>query len=344
LGEVVGGAIYYGIKTGLNEAFVVDQGTRDGLVQQDPACASLLKPLLRGEDLRPWYQETEGKWMIVLPSGWTRATFGDGLGEADAWAALRKKHAPLAAHLGPFAQRGQLRQDKGQYWWELRSCDYYEALERPKILWPDIAKFPRFSWDASGHYLGNTGYTCTFDDPWLLGYLTSRCAWFVLTQTSIALGERAGLNRYRLFDQYVRQVSVPTTDETAQEAIGTLAVNLGDIASARHDLHRGVRHRVAADLGSAGGKLNQRLTAWWELDFAGLRAEVRKVFKQDIPLKDRDEWEVWFDERVAEHRRLTDEIVRLETELNAMVYALFDLTPDEIALIERSTKYRYGEV
>jgi len=44
------------------------------------------------------------------------------------------------------------------------------------------------------------------------------------------------------------------------------------------------------------------------------------------------------------HERRTAEIVRLETQLNARVYALFDLTPAEIKLIEECTKYRYGEV
>jgi hypothetical protein len=48
--------------------------------------------------------------------------------------------------------------------------------------------------------------------------------------------------------------------------------------------------------------------------------------------------------RRAEHEQRTAEIVRLETELNARVCALFDLTPAEIKIVEESTKYRYGEV
>ena len=46
----------------------------------------------------------------------------------------------------------------------------------------------------------------------------------------------------------------------------------------------------------------------------------------------------------ADHDRLTAAIVRHETDLNARVYALFDLAPADIRLIEESTKYRYGEV
>jgi hypothetical protein len=115
-------------------------------------------------------------------------------------------------------------------------------------------------------------------------------------------------------------------------------------ARARYDLHRRARRRILADLGAADKSLNQKLTAWWDLDFPALRAELQKVFERDIPLKDRDDWEEWLQARRAEHQQRTMAIVRMETELNARVYALFDLTPAEIAIIEESTKYRYGEV
>src|SRR6266496_1570574 len=115
-------------------------------------------------------------------------------------------------------------------------------------------------------------------------------------------------------------------------------------ARARYELHRRARRRILADLGTPDGKLNQRLTAWWELDFPAFRAEIQKVFKRDIPLKERDDWEEWLQTRRAEHRARTEAIVRMESDLNARVYALFDLTPAEIKIIEESTKYRYGEV
>jgi hypothetical protein len=58
-------------------------------------------------------------------------------------------------------------------------------------------------------------------------------------------------------------------------------------------LHRRARRRILADLRTPDGKLNQKLTAWWDLDFPAFRAEIQKVFKRDIPLKDRDDWEEW---------------------------------------------------
>ena len=90
--------------------------------------------------------------------------------------------------------------------------------------------------------------------------------------------------------------------------------------------------------------LNQKLTAWWELDFAGFLAQVRAALKREIPVRQRDDWEGWLASGRAEHEGRTAEIVRLETQLNQRVYTLFDLTAAEIKVIEESTKYRYGEV
>ncbi len=56
------------------------------------------------------------------------------------------------------------------------------------------------------------------------------------------------------------------------------------------------------------------------------------------PRRRADQWEAWFATQKAEHDRLTGRIVDLETELNDRVYHLYDLTEDEIAIVERVTK------
>jgi hypothetical protein len=125
-------------------------------------------------------------------------------------------------------------------------------------------------------------------------------------------------------------------------------MEITDRARARYQLHRRARHRILSDLGTLDKKLNQKLTAWWNLEFPTFRAEVKRRFEKDLPLSERDEWEEWLAEQRSEHERLTAEIVRLETDLNARVYTVFDLTRSDIRTIEKSTKYntqyRYGEV
>src|SRR5260370_40955848 len=101
--------------------------------------------------------------------------------------------------------------------------------------------------------------------------------------------------------------------------------------------------RIVNDLGISQARLKQRLTTCWELCFEEFREELVKVFRRDVPLKDRDDWEALLRERTAEIGRLTGEIVRLETELNEAVYEVVGLDDEERALIEQETKYGDGE-
>ena len=349
LADVLEGRLYLGVKTGLNEAFIVDQVTRDRILQISPNAGEIIKRSVRGEDLRPWYQENEGRYMIVLPAGWTRAQLGDKPTEADAWRWLNDSYPGVAQHLNPFVEAARKRQDVGDYWWELRACDYYDAFDAPKVFWPDIAKLPRFSWDESGTYMNNTGYMAVTDDPTVLGILQSRVTWFAISQIAQPLRLRAGLWQFRLFPQFLGRLPIPDAPAADRDAIGGLALRITAQARARYDLHRQARHRILSDLGAAGRggvipPLNQKLAAWWELDFPAFRGEVQKVYRQDIPLRERDAWEAWLGERRAEHEQLTAQIVAMETDLNRRVYTLFDLSAAEVKIIEASTKYRYGEV
>ena len=123
-----------------------------------------------------------------------------------------------------------------------------------------------------------------------------------------------------------------------------LGTEITQAARQRYDLHRKTQHRLRADLGASGAALNQKLTAWWELDFAALRAEARKLWKRDIAVQERDDWEGFLAARRAEHQRLTAAIVAGEIALNARVYRLFGLTAEEERIVEQATLYRYGEI
>ena len=172
----------------------------------------------------------------------------------------------------------------------------------------------------------------------------SRTLWFAVSRIAAPFGERRGILRYLMSAQYISRLPIPDAPTADREAIGDLAMSITAAAKARYGLHRRARRRVQSDLGTPDKALNQKLTAWWDLDFPAFRAELQKVFKRDIPLKQRDEWEEWLTEQRGQHARLTADIVRLETALNARVYTLFDLAPAEIQIIEASTKYKYGEV
>jgi hypothetical protein len=113
-------------------------------------------------------------------------------------------------------------------------------------------------------------------------------------------------------------------------------------AAQRFQIQQRVSHRILVDLADGdGAKLSRKLDEWWTFDFAAFRAEVRRTLRSDIPVRERGAWEAYLEEHGAEARSLDAEIKKAEREIDAIVYRLFDLTPDEIALLEASIAGQY---
>ena len=80
---------------------------------------------------------------------------------------------------------------------------------------------------------------------------------------------------------------------------------------------------------------------WWTLDFAAFRDEIKRVFRAEVPVKERGAWEAYLAEHAAKVHGLNAEIEKAEREIDAIVYRLFDLTSEEIALLEASIAGQY---
>ncbi len=225
LGEVVSGKLYRGIITGLTEAFVVEAETRDRLCV-DRECDQLLRPYLEGKHLIPWRIKESALWVIAIPKGFTREHCKDlSIEGAELW--FRQRYPQLYEWLEPFRTKAISRQDQGDYWWELRACDYFPTFRQPKIMWPDISKLPRFSCDIRGHVLGNTAYFLPSDDPFLLGVLASWATWFAIGRVCQPLRLRGGRWQYRLFSQFMERVPIPRNVSGADRCeIGRLAIQV----------------------------------------------------------------------------------------------------------------------
>lgn len=328
LKEVYGSPLY-GIKTGLNEAFVIDRATRDSLVAQDPRSAELIKPWLEGKDLKRWRAESRDQHIVLIPKGWTRNQASNLQDEQTAWAWMKENRPSIAKQLEPFAERARKRSDQGDFWWEVRACAYYEAFAKHKLIYNDIMGSSSFAMELGGAYTANTIYFIDGDNA-LAAYLNSNLFWFFYTGLSPIV--RGGFSR--MFSQYLEKVPLPIELQTLSD-IGGLCASLSDHRqAAQQPFTRRIPDLCPPD---RTPKLTEKLKNWWELsDFAAFRAEVKKAFKADIPLKERGEWEDLFVSGKAEIARLSAEIARHEAEINAIIYKLFDLTPDEITLLEQS--------
>jgi hypothetical protein len=175
LGKYANGKIYYGIKTGLNEAFVIDRTTRDQLIAEDPHSAVVLKPFLRGRDIARYTIRQAGIWLIRIEHGWTRRAMGVNgkIAESQAWAFFAGRYPAVARYMAPFAERARKRDDQGEFWWELRPCVYYSAFEAPKILSVRFGLQNGFVYDEQGFYANNATSFFSPGKKWLTAVLNS---------------------------------------------------------------------------------------------------------------------------------------------------------------------------
>ncbi|MGV8174611.1 MAG: Eco57I restriction-modification methylase domain-containing protein, partial [Methanothrix sp.] len=205
LGEYVNGKIYYGIKTGLNEAFVIDAQIREKLIVEDPKSAELIKPFLVGRDIKRYDQPPSGRYLILMPRGWTRER-SDNIKDAPGW--LKKNYPAIANHLLPFEEAAKKRYDKGEYWWELRACDYYDEFERPKLIYAEIAARGQFDYDDCSSFSDTTTYIIGNDSKYLLGILNSSLWTFLFSKTSSEI--RGGFFRWKY--QYMSPLPIHPID------------------------------------------------------------------------------------------------------------------------------------
>ncbi|MCB0565377.1 MAG: Eco57I restriction-modification methylase domain-containing protein [Phaeodactylibacter sp.] len=182
LGEYVEGKMFMGIKTGYNEAFIINEEIRQSLIDSDVKSGEIIKPFLAGRDIKRYMLPEQTKFLILIPNGWTRKNFGK-LDEDEAFSKLQVTYPAVAEYLLPFSKKAKKRYDKGEYWWELRPCDYYDEFERPKIIYQEIATYQAFTFDNDSFYCNNKIFIIPGIEKWLLGFLNSKLAWFYLSNT-----------------------------------------------------------------------------------------------------------------------------------------------------------------
>lgn len=218
LGEYVEGKIFYGIKTGYNEAFVIDEATKNRLIAQDPKSAEVIKPFLAGRDIKRYQQPKSEHFLVLFRNGDTRSWFG-ALSEAEAWAKLSEKYPAVCTYLLPYQEKAKARYDQGHYWWELRACDYYEEFEQKKILWPGISHdIASFGFDEIQSYGNDNTHLIVTDELFLLGILNSSLSKFFLS--SVCDFVRGGFARLKIV--YVSQIPIPDASKLEKGNVDTI--------------------------------------------------------------------------------------------------------------------------
>ena len=191
LGEYCKGRFYYGIKTGLNEAFVITREQRDTLVAQDPKSVEIIKPYLKGRNIKRWSIEPDDEFLVYAYRG------------VDI-----KSYPAVLTHLRTFKTK-LIERSGEQQWYELQASPAdTDRFTSPKIIYPDIATGPQFAWDKDQFFSADTTFMIPNAEKSTLGILNSSVtAWF-FSQISPSV-----MNSYfRFKSQYCQQIPIPPTN------------------------------------------------------------------------------------------------------------------------------------
>jgi adenine-specific DNA-methyltransferase len=189
LGEYVQGRFYYGIKTGLNKAFVVDRTTRDRLIAEHPSSAEVLKPFLRGRDVKRWRYEYQDLWLVFVPWHFPLHENPAIIGvSTKAELEFAKRYPAIYEHLRQYKPQLEARNraETGvRYeWYALQrwGAEYWREFEQPKVITGRFMNSPTFAFDDLGTLHGNANSFIAGASPFLTGLLNSNVAWWVLCQ------------------------------------------------------------------------------------------------------------------------------------------------------------------
>jgi hypothetical protein len=295
LKEFVSGQIGWGVKTGLNEAFVIDRTTRDNLISESARSTEVIKPLLVGDDVRRYERHFRESYLIYMRHG-----------------VSIRDYPAIERHLKPFKARLENRATE-QGWYELQQPQeaYVPLFEAPKTIYPDIGKVTRFAIDEDNYYGSNTTYFIARADWYLLGVLNSAASFDYLRGTCAALGDEQDGGRLRFFGQYLETLPIPSAPDSERATIAKLAKE----AQRLHGHRRARVERFLCEVGLEPAQSTSRnpLEQPWSLppeEFT--RRAPRPDVKQFTPTRD-------------ETAALTEKIQTVEREIDQRVAALYGL-------------------
>lgn len=207
-------SINFGIKTGLNEAFIIDGNKKDELIRKDRNSANIIKPILRGRDIKRYKAEFSDLWLINTHNGYT-----DKHGHRIAPIAVKKDYPAIWEHLNKFnaATDMQLekRSDQGDHWSNLRSCAYFDEIEKEKIFYPEIVFDSAFYFDVKAFYPEATTFIITGERiKYLTALLNSRLLTYAF-KTFYAGGDLRG-STFRYKKVFLELLPVPKIAPEAQ--------------------------------------------------------------------------------------------------------------------------------
>ena len=315
--------INYGVKTGFNEAFYIDEETRQKLIAADAKSAELIKPMVRGRDISA-YGLTGSEYLVC--------TFPSLKLDIEEYKAI-KKHLLSFGYdrLKQTGDNGARKKTSGKWFETQDSINYQGEFAKPKIIYPNMTSVFPFMYDESG-MLGNDKtfiLTAQHDSVSLL-FLTA------LFNSSLAklwiwhnCPELLGGTR-EIRKVYFEHFPVPQANEEQTVTLSKYATQRAQLTTNLQTQSSKFTRNIQREYNLE--KLPGKLENWFQIPFNEFLKELEKN-KVKLKLSQKVEWEDYFLQESIKALAIKKQIDTTDKEIDQMVFQLYGLTDDEIRIV-----------
>ena len=317
-------SVYRGILTGYNDAFYIDEETRQQLIKTDPKSEELIKPMLRGRDIAA-YGITGFEYLI--------GTFPALKLNIEDYPAI-KQHLLSFGYdrLKQTGDKGSRKKTSGQWFETQDSIAYYQEFSKPKIIYPNMTSVFPFMYDESG-ILGNqkcfilSATDNSISLPFLTAVFNSLLAklWIWYNCPELQGGTR------EISKVYFEHFPVPKAGKEETNLMATLATQRASLTNELQILNTKFTRNIQREFKLE--KISTKLENWKDLTFNEFLKELTKA-KVKLSLAQKAEWEDYFLSEQQKASVLQSEINKTDHEIDQMVYQLYGLNDEEIKVVE----------
>ena len=316
-------SINRGVLTGFNKAFIIDEETKNKLINEDSKNKEIIKPLLRGRDIHKWKKLYKNLYLIFTRRGIP----------IEKYPSIKKYLNNFKEDLTPKTKNSK-KEEKGrkpgQYkWYEIQdNVAYYSSFEKEKIIYSEIVPEPRFVYDDEDYYMEATGFLLssnTINLKYLVALLNSKLLFWYFKDIGYNLGGKG----FRYKKIFIEELPIKFSDSEIEKNINAIVdkiLNLNkNIVIETNNFH----DILKKDLNIL--KISKKIENYYTLNQKDFLSELKKQKAQII---NEDNLILKFNHSCEIIRNLNNEINLLELKLNDIIYDIYGLNMDEIKIIE----------
>lgn len=324
------GGVYYGVKTGLNQAFIINEVDRMKIISKDPNSEKIVQKMVEGDDFKRWHLNFSGRFMIT--------TFPSKRIDIDKFNGVKTFLSSFGSRIEQSGEKGSRKKSMNKWFETQDTIAYSEIFKLPKIIYYHTAIHHNFYFDEDGYYISANCYFIGNADRYLQCILNSKLFNFIKYFLFPHFGDVENSRGVRLDGNIMSNLPIKEVSNDHKDAFKRFAESITSQSRVLEDLRLKFINYISSKWDEI--KFSRKLTAWYELDFSDFIKELNKGIKatKGLPLskKDEFEWMELFEENKKIAIALKFQIDKTDKEIDQMIYALYDLTEDEIKIVEGS--------